>query len=167
MSLVFYDPYIKPSKIHIVSKCFNIDMSFNTINLPSSLSDFKSLFDLSRLNSFDEVLVYFNEADNAYMRETKRSKKISLTGWVSLKNFEIGESFYKDNYIILEEDTCPKKMKNYRDSSLLNQEELLEYKSSIIAELADLEKRKPNKNSIAYDDWQELYDDLSGELLLL
>lgn len=95
MTTLYYNPIELPSKIKIVSKCFNIDIEYqsNAENMPVYIDE---LFNLAKCESFDEVAVFFTAHEETYIRKNKSSSKENIEGWFSLKGIKNGGGYFKD-----------------------------------------------------------------------
>lgn len=98
MKVLFYNPMEQPAKVHIVSKAFKIDETYEE---PYAGVDlylwFDDLFDLAKCKAFDEVEVYLTPHNEAYMRKNKKDlNRASVTGWFSLKGVANGGGYMED-----------------------------------------------------------------------
>lgn len=97
MKKLYYNPIEMPLKVHIVAKCFGVDMTdeepFHT-GIPCYM---EPLFELAKIDCFDEVEVYVTSHNGAYIRDTKKPmERTEVTGWVSLKNVRNGGGYLED-----------------------------------------------------------------------
>lgn len=98
MKTLFYNPMELPSKIHIVSKVFGIDIIYEEPynNVDFSIA-FDELFNMAQCDCFDQVEVYITSHVQAYLRPNKNShEKTDVIGWISLKGIKNGGGYLQD-----------------------------------------------------------------------
>lgn len=98
MKVLFYNPMELPSKVHIVSNAFGIDVCYeepySDVNLDVSMGE---LFCLAKCKAFDEVEVYLTAHNEAYTRKNKTDiNRTPITGWISLKGVANGGGYLQD-----------------------------------------------------------------------
>lgn len=96
MKKLFYNPIEVPEEIHIVSKCFGVDVKYTPFDSTGQPVHLDELFELAKLNCFDEVKVYFSKHNQAYIRKTGENTKEEVLGWVSLKRLKNGGGYFTD-----------------------------------------------------------------------
>lgn len=99
MRKLYYNPIELPAKVHIISKCFGVDVIYEQPygeNAPIFIAD---LYKLAQLDAFDEVAVYLTLNNDAYYRENRRPfNKYFALGWISLKESRHGGGYLEDKY---------------------------------------------------------------------
>ena len=101
MKYLLYNPYEPVSKIHIRSKCFGIDLEYGGHEAGEKPVFVDKLFELAKLDCFDDVRVYFSEHNEAFYKNKKTDLyRTSITGWVSLKEYKNGGG-YLDDFSVL------------------------------------------------------------------
>ena len=99
---LYYNPYEYVEKVHIVSKCFGIDLTYtfeDGFDKPIHLDD---LFKLSRSKWFDIVEVYVTPHNEVFEVDgINPNTRISLDGWIDLAHYKKGGGYlnYPFNYI--------------------------------------------------------------------
>lgn len=98
MKVLFYNPMELPSKVHIVSNAFGIDVCYEEpyagVNLDISMEE---LFSLAKCRAFDEIEVYLTAHNEAYTRKNKKDiNRTPIMGWFSLKGVANGGGYLQD-----------------------------------------------------------------------
>lgn len=96
MKKLFYNPIEVPGEIHIVSKCFGVDIKYTPFDSNGQPVQLGELFELAKIKCFEEVKVYFSKHNQAYIRQTGRNTKEEVVGWVSLKGMKNGGGYFDD-----------------------------------------------------------------------
>lgn len=98
MKVLFYNPMELPNKVHIVSKAFGIDESYEEPYAGVKVRCwFEDLFDLAKCNVFEAVEVYLTAHNEAYLRKSKKGmERTPITGWFSLKGVVNGGGYLED-----------------------------------------------------------------------
>jgi len=98
MRKLYYNHIELPARVHIVSKCFGVDVTDEEPFDKGIPVDIDALFDLAKLDCFEEVEVHLTAHNEAYIRDSKKpTSKDAVSGWVSLKSIRNGGGYLDDN----------------------------------------------------------------------
>lgn len=101
MKYMFYNPIELPEKVHIVSMCFGIDMTYDVSESNGKPVYFEQLFLLAQSESFDKVEIYLTSHNGAYYKKSKKAiEGFALTGWTDLKAYRNGGGYLEDKSLI-------------------------------------------------------------------
>lgn len=96
MITLYYNPIEIPSKIKIVSTCFDVDIEYSTDQSDNKPVYMDELFNLAKCGSIDDVAVYLTAHNHAYIRKNKTAPKEKVEGWLSLKGIKNGGGYLND-----------------------------------------------------------------------
>ena len=97
MRKLYYNPIEPAAKVHIVSKCFNIDLYYTAFETcekgyPIMMDD---LFDLAKCSAFEVVDVLFTEHEQGFAKGKAGEPAQPVVGWVPLKVYKNGGGYLK------------------------------------------------------------------------
>ena len=97
MKTLYYNPIEVPTKIRIVSKCFDINTEYTSMDSNDRPVGYDELFNLAKLDCFEQVEIFFTSHEEAYIKTSKKSlERVPVTGWVSLKGLANGGGYLND-----------------------------------------------------------------------
>lgn len=96
MKTLYYNSIELPAEVHIVSRCFGIDITYEPMGNSEYPAWLEELFNLAKCDSFEEVAVRLTAHNEAYTRKSKNAVKEAVNGWLSLKGLKNGGGYFND-----------------------------------------------------------------------